>query len=253
MSQNPYEPTPPTDEGFLDRFKRMFKERPWAFGLIAVAAILYVLWSEHGAGGLDQRPHMNFGPAPSVQPQSMPQQDFAPGAPDGRTDDLSPVDLPIQNLPQETEVWCWAAVSQQIIAASRGMQSTPPQCALVAIANGASPQACCQTRDQRCVRTGSLQQIQDLIQRYGGRTSSYAAPTDAMTLYRTLKMGHAVIIGVNAGQGMGHVVVARGMSFQQTPQGLVPFVHVNDPMAHFTQPVPFNQIAAVWRQAIIVN
>ncbi len=55
----------------------------------------------------------------------------------------APVDIPIQNLTQETEVWCWAAVAQQIILASQGPQATPPQCALVAMANGAAPEACC--------------------------------------------------------------------------------------------------------------
>ncbi|ESQ76896.1 papain-like cysteine protease family protein [Asticcacaulis sp. YBE204] len=168
-------------------------------------------------------------------------------------EDLSPVDLPIENLRQETQVWCWAAVSQQIIAASRGMPQTPSQCALVAMANGQPPEVCCGGQNPNCVTTGSLQQIQGLIQQFGGRTSTYAEPTDAMTLYRTLKMGHAVIIGIDAGQGMGHVVVARGMSFQQTPNGVVPLVHINDPMAYYTQPVPFNQVAAVWRMAIIVN
>lgn len=166
---------------------------------------------------------------------------------------LPPIDLPIENIPQETQVWCWAAVSQQIIAASRGRAETPPQCALVATANGASPDYCCSGQNPQCVTTGSLQQVQGLIQQFGGRTSSYAEPTDAMTLYRTLQQGHAVIIGIDIGQGQGHVVVARGMSFQQTPQGVVPMVHINDPMAHFTQPVPYSQIAAVWRVAIIVN
>ncbi len=166
---------------------------------------------------------------------------------------LAPVDLPIENISQETPVWCWAAVSQQIIAASRGKAETPPQCALVATANNAASDICCVERDPRCATTGSLQQVQALVQQYGGRTSAYAEPTDAMTLYRTLKLGHAIVIGIDAGHGMGHVVVARGMSFAQTPQGVVPLVHINDPMAQFTQPVPFNQIAGVWRQAIIIN
>lgn len=166
---------------------------------------------------------------------------------------MAPVDLPIENISQETKVWCWAAVSQQIIAASRGKAQTPSQCALVATANEAPAEICCVQQDPRCVTTGSLQQVQRLVQQFGGRTSSYAAPTDAMTLYRTLKQGHAVVIGIEAGGGMGHVVVARGMSFQQTPQGPIALVHINDPMAQFTQPVPFDQVAAVWRQAIIIN
>ena len=74
-----------------------------------------------------------------------------------------------------------------------------------------------------------------------------------MTLYRKLQQGHAVVIGIDMGQGMGHVVVARGMSFMQTPYGWEPLVHVNDPMAYYTQPVPFRQVARIWVAAIVVN
>jgi hypothetical protein len=165
---------------------------------------------------------------------------------------LPVVDLPIRDLPQETPVWCWAAVSQQIILASRGPEQTPQQCALVAIANGAAPQVCCNDRDPRCMRTGSIQQIQGLIQQFGGRASNAAPPTDPMTLYRTLAGGHAVVIGVVNG-GAGHVVVARGMSFMQTPYGWEPLVHINDPMATYTQPVPFRRFAGSWQAAIVIN
>ncbi|MDP3660976.1 papain-like cysteine protease family protein [Phenylobacterium sp.] len=165
---------------------------------------------------------------------------------------LPTVDLPIRDLRQETGVWCWAAVAQQIIMASRGPEATPPQCALVAVANGAPPEFCCNGANPQCVRTGSIPQIQGLISQFGGRTSTSAPPTDPLTLYRTLAMGHAVIIGVT-GQGGGHVVVARGMSFQQTPYGWEPLVHINDPMALYTQPVPYRQFAQAWKAAIVVN
>jgi hypothetical protein len=164
-----------------------------------------------------------------------------------------PVDLPIENLRQETEVWCWAAVSQQIIMASRGPQNTPNQCALVAMANGASPETCCSGYNQSCVRPGSLQQIQGLVQQFGGRYSSYAAPTDPVTLYNTLAQGHAVILALRSGQGMGHVVVVRGMSYLQTQNGYEPVLHVNDPMAYYTQPIPFGQLKQLWTDAIVIN
>ena len=220
--------------GLMERVRRL--KFLWLAVVGGAAALL--IWDEYFAPDVPQAPVAYQTPA------QMPEALSA---------DLAPVDLPIENISQQTQVWCWAAVSQQLIAASRGMANTPSQCQLVAAAYGADPGPCCAGQDQRCVTTGSLQQIQALIQQYGGRTSTYAEPTDAMTLYRTLKMGHAVVIGIDAGQGMGHVVVARGMSFQQTPEGVVALVHINDPMAHFTQPVPYPQVAAVWRQAIIVN
>jgi hypothetical protein len=165
-----------------------------------------------------------------------------------------PVDLPIQNLRQETEVWCWAAVSQQIIYSLRGQQNTPAQCALVAMANGAEPGVCCNGYNQQCVTTGTLDQIRTLIQQFGGRPSNIAEPTDPMTLYRTLAGGHPVIIAVQApGSQAGHVIVVRGMTFMQTQNGIEPVLHINDPMAIYTQPVPFRQLAQMWKAAIIVN
>ena len=84
-----------------------------------------------------------------------------------------PITLPIQNIPQQTQVWCWAAVAQQIILASQGPANTPPQCALVAMANGANPSVCCsEARNPACVTAGSLQQIQYLIGRFGGQFST---------------------------------------------------------------------------------
>lgn len=164
-----------------------------------------------------------------------------------------PVDIPIINIPQETPVWCWVAVAQQIIMATRGPNNTPPQCLLVAVANGKQPGFCCGGYNPACVTTGSIPQIQNLITYFGGRYSTYAPPTDPMTLYRTLGAGRAVIVQLRTGHYSAHVVVIRGMSFVPSPGGVQPILHVNDPMDFFTQPVPFAQIAPIWMSAIVVN
>lgn len=164
-----------------------------------------------------------------------------------------PVDLPIQNIPQQEAVWCWAAVAQQIIAASRGPASTPPQCALVAIANGAAPQVCCSMRNPMCMRTGSIQQIQGLIAEFGGRSSSVAPPADPMVLYNTLASGRPILIQVRTSVVTAHVVVLRGMSFVRTPYGIEPVLHINDPLSYFTRPVPFSRIMGIWTSAIVVD
>ena len=164
-----------------------------------------------------------------------------------------PVDIPVQNIPQETQVWCWAAVAQQIIMFSQGPKRTPPQCALVAIANNASPQACCSGYNPMCVRTGSIPQIQGLIAHFGGRYSGIAPPADPMTLYRTLASGKLIILQVRTGMQSAHVVVLRGMSFMTTPYGVEPVLHINDPMAYFTQPVPFSNLVRIWMSAIVVH
>ena len=164
-----------------------------------------------------------------------------------------PVDIPIQNIPQQTPEWCWVAVAQQIILASVGPQQTPPQCALVAMANDAPPQACCSGYNPSCVRTGSMQQIQFLIGQFGQHASSIAPPTDAATLYNTLRSNKPIILQVQSGPGTSHVVVLRGMSFLPTSQGPIPILHINDPMAIYTQPVPYSNLLGIWLDAIVVN
>ena len=165
---------------------------------------------------------------------------------------LETVDLPIANFRQQTPVWCWVTVAQQIIAATRGIDNTPQQCELVATANGVAPDVCCDGYNQQCVTTGSLQQISGLIAHYGGRTSSFAAPTDPMSLYNALRAGHAVIIALNM-NGSGHVVVARGMMTQQVDGGYEPVIILNDPESEITQPIPFSQVEPMWEEAIVVN
>lgn len=139
-----------------------------------------------------------------------------------------PVDLGIQNIPQDTLVWCWVAVAQQIVLASRGSNGTPPQCGLVAIASNAPPQYCCQMPAPG-MRTGHLQEIRALILHFGGRFSSIAPTADPMTVYQTLASRRAIIMAVQ------------------------PVLYVNDPMGNFTQPVPFINILPYWQAAIVVN
>ncbi len=162
-----------------------------------------------------------------------------------------PVDLGIQNIPQETAVWCWAAVAQQIIYRINGPAGTPPQCGLVAVAYNQLPAFCCQFPTP-CMTTGSLQQIQALIAHFGGRWSSIALPADPMTVYQALSSGRAIIMAVKTSPYSGHVVVIRGMEWSSTPQGDKPILYINDPMGFFTQPVPFLDIAQYWQAAIVV-
>ena len=163
----------------------------------------------------------------------------------------APVDLGIQNIPQETSVWCWAAVSQQIIARLRGPLGTPPQCTLVALAYNTPPEYCC-TAPQACAWTGALEQIQWLIGYFGGRYSAISPPADPMTVYNTLASGRPIIMAVRASGLVGHVVVIRGMEWIPSPFGADPVLYVNDPLSYFTQPVPFANISRFWQQAIVV-
>lgn len=163
-----------------------------------------------------------------------------------------PIDLKIDNIPQETTVWCWVAVAQQIIYSLRGPEGTPPQCGLVAIASNIHPNYCCQFPSP-CMRTGYLPEIQALILRFGGKFSTVAPPTDPMTIYNTLASNHAIIMAVQSSPYSYHVVVIRGMEWVATPMGVQPILFINDPMGHFTQRVPYINILPYWHSAIIVH
>jgi hypothetical protein len=164
----------------------------------------------------------------------------------------NPIDLGIPNLPQETDVWCWAAVTRQILVTLQG-HTAPQQCELVAAASGAHPGYCCGNFNN-CRRTGGLHEIQQLIAHYGGRYSNLALPTDPMTLYNTIAMRRAVIMAVQMSPyGPGHVVVIRGMRIVPTPMGPMALLLINDPMAWFSQEVPYQQLLPYWRSAIVVH
>jgi hypothetical protein len=49
---------------------------------------------------------------------------------------LVPVDLNIPFFNQETDMWCWAAVSQMVIAHFKGIDATPPQREIARMALG---------------------------------------------------------------------------------------------------------------------
>ena len=214
-----------------------------AAGALVLGLITYGYVVAHKGQGVHAPTVADQGPLPS-QPHNLSGGLLS--------EPLTTVELPVANLSQQTPVWCWVTVAQQIIAASKGPQSTPQQCELVATADGVSADTCCAGYNQQCVHTGSLQQIQRLIQQYGGRTSSYAQPTDPLTLYKALKDGHAVVIALNM-NGSGHVVVARGMTTVPANGGYEAMILLNDPMAQYTQPVPFDQIAPLWQEAIVIN
>ncbi|WP_435036885.1 papain-like cysteine protease family protein [Pseudomonas neuropathica] len=162
-------------------------------------------------------------------------------------------ELPIPNILQETPVWCWAAVSEQIVLSMRGRAATPRQCAMVAAAKNASPAFCCQN-PMSCAVTGDLSDIQNLIQYFGGSPSKILPPTDPFTLYGTLASGHPVIMQLKMDQaGMAHVVVIRGMAIVPSAWGPRAFLFINDPLQLYTEPIPFEDIIPMWKSAIVVN
>lgn len=161
-----------------------------------------------------------------------------------------PVNLNIQNRLQETEVWCWVAVSQEIIIYLRG--DSPSQLELAAIGYNIPIQVAHQN-PSLCVKPGSLQQIQSLIYQFGGHPSAIASPTDPITLYNSLREGHPIILQIGSVNGMAHVIVIRGMEFVNWNGNIIPVLCVNDPMSIYIQPLRFDNLIRMWKAAIVVH
>ena len=159
------------------------------------------------------------------------------------------VDLGIRNIMQDTDVWCWAAVAQQVIVKRKGR--SPPQCALVAMVHGRFPSYCCPNYE-RCAVPGDLRQIQTLIRNFGQRTSSLSAPTNAMSLYRTLRAGRPIILAIRNSPRTGHVVVLTGMTWTDGPNGPEATLHINDPLQLIPNRLSFRALVPRWQAALVV-
>lgn len=184
--------------------------------------------------------------APSIQAQQVPP----------------PINLGIINVKQQTPVWCWLAVVEMIAHWKKksAISGPPHQCAMVSKANGFNQPICCASpyslspaAKQACYRTGQTQEIMQLLQATGAGAATYNPPAHPMVLYNTLNSGRPIILQVQSTPYSGHVVVLTGMAWQQTPYGVEPVLFINDPLAHFTQPVRFQQLLPMWVAAIVVN
>lgn len=157
------------------------------------------------------------------------------------------VSLLIRNRLQQTPVWCWVAVSEQLITYSQG--GSPPQCALVAAANGVLPAYCCNGYNQDCVRTGSMSQVRTLLLAYGNSASDVIPPPSAKTLYRHIASNHPVVLQIRTGVASTHVVVVRGVYYVGGSLHVV----INDPMSIYTQPIEYSRIYPSLVNALVVD
>jgi hypothetical protein len=155
--------------------------------------------------------------------------------------------LPIANRLQETPVWCWVAVSEQVIAYSRG--NSPRQCALVAVANNSPPVMCCGGYNPACVRTGTMDQVRTLLLAYGNNASDVIAPPrDPRVLFDRIVAGQPVILQVRVGGTATHVIVLKGVELINGRA----YMTVNDPMSVYTTPVDYAILYPKLINALIV-
>jgi hypothetical protein len=144
---------------------------------------------------------------------------------------------------QDTMVWCWVATAKMVAAYYN--RQTPSQCEMLQMSYGVP---CCQA-PQMCERGGYINEIQAMIQRFGGRASQLSPPGDGFALYAALRRGPIVM---HTRQGAGHFVVATGMRVVPTQFGPLGVVAINDPF--FGQyEVDFPQLMQAWTGALLIN
>lgn len=143
---------------------------------------------------------------------------------------------------QDTMVWCWVAAAKMV--ADYFNWGTPSQCEMLEMQYGAP---CC-VHPAYCHRPGHINEIQALVQRFGGRASIVSPPANGFMLYDALRRGPLVLHTV---QGGGHFVVAVGMRVVPSPWGPLGIVSINDPFVG-RYDIEFPRLLAQWDAALVI-
>lgn len=129
------------------------------------------------------------------------QQPGSPGL--GQGPASGPV-LPVQPMPQSTQVWCWAAVTAMVVNYNGGSIS---DCQVV---SDTLNLPCCGGGLPQCFTAGTLQAMQQEMMRFRGLRSYLAnRPLTLPEIQGEIDNGRPVVIAYN-GSFVGHVVVLYG-------------------------------------------
>lgn len=163
----------------------------------------------------------------------------------------APVVLDVPLVTQQTEVWCWLAVTEMaLLYRNRGI--APRQCEIIGAGRNVGSGLCCE-QPLSCARTGTIREIRFALARFGNVSSEFAPPVNFGVLYRVLRDGYPVIIGYSTGANSAHVVIARGMKIHRSGSRVTPMVLVNDPMASKPLWVPYKQLRETWLSSVAIG
>lgn len=166
---------------------------------------------------------------------------------------LGPIDLNIPHRTQETEMWCWAAVSEMVITHFVGASSTPPQKELARMALGMEPAPVWETAiPPAAVVPHGAEFIRLMVKVLSRRASEWHPPCTAEELYANLYFGNPVILHLLIGADTSHVVVVAGIRPAATSGAFE--VLLNDPAPNIPGPfwAPFDVVAPAVIQHMIV-
>jgi len=153
--------------------------------------------------------------------------------------------LDVPHIPQDTDVWCWAAVSEMVITYLSG--TSPDQCRILEIGFGLHGQCC--GNEWACRTTGSFDQMAINVRYFAGGNTIGDGRMDERSVMGTLGSNMPIIAGLQSNPSMGHVVVIRG--FRTSNLGLE--LYVNDPLMQNPFWMTYAQFATHWQQSLIVT
>lgn len=148
---------------------------------------------------------------------------------------IVPIELKIPHRTQLTEVWCWAAVSEMLIAHFMGAAATPSQKELARMALGLECDDSWENGiPQHAIVPQATEFIRMMVKVLSRRASDWYPPCPAEEIYANLYFGNPVILQVHTGGSMSHVIVVAGM--RPTSERGRFEVLLNDPSPHVPGP-----------------
>lgn len=165
---------------------------------------------------------------------------------------LEPVDLKIPFFNQETDYWCWAAVSQMVIAHFKGIDATPPQREIARMALGEHTEDWRDGVPDEAYVGHTREFIRLTVKVLSRRASDWYPPPSAEELYASLYFGNPVIASMHVSPQYGHVIVLAGIRPGERRGAFE--VLVNDPAPRIPGPfwTAFDNIRPSMRSHMIV-
>jgi hypothetical protein len=158
------------------------------------------------------------------------------------------ITLPIPEVKQRQDVWCWVAVAEMLVRYYTG--ESRRQCRLLETGYGLPEDYCCGS-EARCRRPGDLSEVAQLIEDISGQeTRITGAPPRPSAVARQLERNRAIVAAIRPpGQQIGHVVVVHGIRSGRDWAELL----INGPMSRVAETIPYRRLRSMWQASIIVR
>ena len=158
--------------------------------------------------------------------------------------------LPTQFVPQSTQVWCWAAVTTEVLNYF-GFAGDQCQIVSLTLSGYTNNSFCCPfVIGGPCFRTGQLFEIQQALSLIGGIASSVTGPLTFQQIRSEINAGDP-IIAAYLGSFSGHVVVIFG--YDDTSGE----IYIHDPfygqfVVPYASTFTYNG-SLIWSQSIVTD